>query len=208
MHFCLADGALHRWGSRRHHLRQAQRYRPLARLQLKLHGEVLPVPVLNEVLVHDLSPAGTLPLHHHRWPHHRGTSARPVSMSRPASGSTAVDRSAGGKILPITQRQFQYLVREPGMRPGEAWKLLGGALSPHAELKFTSQMGEGRLYVDGKYGYVHDFLRGDELVVSVHPQDVRAYIDPTVNSRYKVIQVTTTKVIPPDCRIRQSDFKS
>lgn len=106
----------------------------------------------------------------------------------PPSGSTAVNRSAGGKILPITQRQFQYLVREPGMRPDETWKLLGGILSPRSEVRVISQMTDGRLYVDGKYGFIHEFLRGDELIVRLHPHDVKAYIDPNINKRYQLIK--------------------
>ncbi len=185
-HFCLADGDT--FGAVLDDVISGKlRWYRLARLQLTLNGVVLPVPVLNEVLIHDVSPAGTC-----RYIFKLGDTTEIQRSSgiyvSTASGSTAVNRSAGGKILPITQRQFQYLVREPGMRPGEDWKLLGGALSPRTELKVTSQMADGRLYVDGKYGYVHDFLRGDELVVSLHPQDVRAFIDPTVNSRYKVIK--------------------
>ena len=185
-HFCLADGDT--FGEVLDGIISGKRrwYR-LARLQLLLNGEALPVPVLNEVLIHDVSPAGTC-----RYILTVGDVTEVQRSSgiyvSTASGSTAVNRSAGGRILPITQRQFQYLVREPGLRPGEDWNLLGGALSPHTELKATSQMSDGRIYVDGKYGYVHDFLRGDELVVRVHPQDVRAFIDPSVNSRYKVIK--------------------
>ncbi len=185
-HFCLADGDT--FGEVLDGIISGKRrwYR-LARLQLVLNGEVLPVPVLNEVLVHDLSPAGTCRyiLSVDDCTEVQSSSGIYVST---ASGSTAVNRSAGGRILPITQRQFQYLVREPGMRPGQDWQLRCGALSPHAELKVVSQMSEGRIYVDGKYGYTHDFLRGDELVVRVHPQDVRAFIDPTVNSRYQMIK--------------------
>ncbi|MBC7999795.1 MAG: hypothetical protein IAF58_17710, partial [Leptolyngbya sp.] len=164
-----------------------RRWYRLARLELVLNGTALPVPVLNEVLIHDLSPAGTC-----RYILAIGEEKEIQRSSgiyiSPASGSTAVNRSAGGKILPITQRQFQYLVREPGMRPDEKWNLRGGILSPTADVRVISQMTDGRLYVDGKYGYVHEFLRGDELIVRLHPQDVRAFIDPAINKRYQLIK--------------------
>jgi len=90
--------------------------------------------------------------------------------------------------LPITQRQFLYLVREPCMRPGDDWQLLGGAIAPHAQIRFVSRMSEGKIFADGKYGFEYDFRRGDELIVRLHPQDLRAFIDPTVNSRYGTIK--------------------
>ena len=74
------------------------------------------------------------------------------------------------------------------MRPTEDWTLCGGVLSPDSEVHLISQMPDGRLFVDGKFGYTHDFVRGDELVVRIHPQDVRAYIDPAVNRRYQAIR--------------------
>ncbi len=185
-HFCLADGDSFGEvldtiisGTRRWHR--------LARLQLVLNGEELAVPVLNEVLVHDVHPAGPCNyiLTIGDTTEVQSTSGIYIST---ASGSTAVNRSAGGRILPITQRQFLYLVREPGMRPGVDWKLRKGALSPHAQVKIVSRMTDGRIYADGKYGKEYPFLQGDELIVRLHPQDVRAYIDPTVNNRYQVIK--------------------
>lgn len=185
-HFCLADGDSFAAVLDEVISGKLRWYR-LARLQLEIDGEILPVSVLNEVLIHDISPAGTC-----RYILSIGD-AKEVQRSSgmyvsTASGSTAVTRSAGGKILPITQRQFQYLVREPGMRPDEDWQLLGGVLSPHTEVRVISQMSDGRLYVDGKYGYTHDFLRGQELIIRVHPEDVRAFINPTVNNRYQLIK--------------------
>lgn len=185
-HFCLADGDTIGEvldsiisGKRRWHR--------LARLQLVLNGEPLPVPVLNEVLVHDVHPAGPCDyiLTIGDTTEVQSTSGIYIST---ASGSTAVNRSAGGRILPITQRQFLYLVREPGMRPGVQWKLRKGALSPHSVVKIVSRMADGRVFADGKYGKEYPFLRGDELLVRLHPQDVRAYIDPNANSRYQVIK--------------------
>lgn len=185
-HFCLADGDT--FGEVLDGIISGKRrWFRLARLQLVLNGEALPVPVLNEILVHDVHPAGPCNyiLTIGDVTELQSTSGVYVST---ASGSTAVNRSAGGKILPITQRQFLYKVREPGMRPGQDWKLRGGALSPNAQVKFVSRMTDGRIYADGKYGKEYPFLRGDELIVRLHPQDVRAFIDPTVNSRYQVIK--------------------
>jgi NAD+ kinase len=184
-HFCLADGDT--FGEVLDGIVSGKRrwYR-LARLQLLLNGEALPVPVLNEVLIHDVHPAGPC-----NYILTIGDATEVQSTSgiyiSTASGSTAVNRSAGGRILPITQRQFLYLVREPGMRPGQDWKLRAGALSPQAQVKIVSRMTDGRIYADGKYGKEYPFLRGDELIVRLHPEDVRAFIDPTVNSRYQVI---------------------
>lgn len=185
-HFCVADGDS--FGAVLDDiLSGARRWYRLARLELVLNGNALPVPVLNEVLIHDVSPAGTC-----RYILAIGDDKEIQRSSgmyiSPPSGSTAVNRSAGGKILPITQRQFQYLVREPGMRPDETWKLLGGILSPRSEVRVISQMTDGRLYVDGKYGFIHEFLRGDELIVRLHPHDVKAYIDPNINKRYQLIK--------------------
>lgn len=163
------------------------RWHKIARLQLVLNGKELPVPVLNEVLVHDACPAGTA--RYILTVRGREEVQRSTGIYiGPAAGTTAVMRSAGGKILPITQRQFQYLVREPGMRPTESWKLLRGILSAGEELKVLSQMPDGMLYLDGKYGVKYDFKRGDELVVKLHPVDVWAYVDTQVNRRYQEIR--------------------
>ncbi|MCC6980361.1 MAG: NAD(+)/NADH kinase [Candidatus Melainabacteria bacterium] len=185
-HFCLANGDT--FGDVLDGIVSGKRrWHRLARLQLVLNGEALPVPVLNEILVHDAHPAGPCT----NFIELDGVSEKQMSSGiyvATAAGSTGANRSAGGRILPITQRQFLYLVREPGMRPGDDWQLLGGAIAPHAQIKITSRMSEGKIFADGKYGFVYDFLRGDELIVRLHPQDLRAYIDPTVNSRYGTIK--------------------
>lgn len=185
-HFCLADGD--NFGEILDRIISgALRWFRLARLQVVLNGEALPVPVLNELLVHDVHPAGPCNYLLTVGDRSEVQSSSGIYVST-ASGSTAVNRSAGGKILPITQRQFLYFVREPGMRPGQKYQLRSGALTPNTLVKVVSRMAEGRIYADGKYGREYPFLRGDELIVRLHPEDVRAYIDPTVNSRYPVIK--------------------
>ena len=185
-HFCLANGD--NFGDVLDGIISGKkRWYRLARLQLVLNGEALAVPVLNEILVHDVHPGGPCT----NITELDGVSEVQMSSGiyvSTASGSTGANRSAGGRILPITQRQFLYLVREPGMRPGDDWKLLGGAIAPHAQIRFVSRMSEGKIFADGKYGFEYDFQRGDELIVRLHPQDLRAYIDPTVNSRYGTIK--------------------
>lgn len=155
----------------------------IVRLALYKNGVQLPSAVLNEVLISHSCPAGM---------------ARYIFRSRgreefqrtsgiwigTAAGSTGALRSAGGKYIPCTQRQFEYVVREPAIRPTEDWKLLRGVLQDNETLSIVSQMLEGMLYVDGQY-VTYEFKRGDELVVKVHPEDLQAFINPDVNKRYK-----------------------
>lgn len=185
-HYCLADidtfaGHLDEIAS------GARRYYKVARLQLVLNGTPLPVPVLNEVLIHDANAAGTTRYVLSARGREEVQRSSGIYIGT-AAGSTAVMRSAGGKIIPVTQRKFQYIVREPGMRPSENWTLLRGILNGTEELRVLSQTPDGMLFIDGKFGSTFAFRRGDELVARLHPVPVLAYIDPNVNKRYRVIR--------------------
>jgi len=69
----------------------------------------------------------------------------------PAAGSTAAQRSAGGKVLPLDSSQMQFVVREPYMPNGTRYALTKGLLAPDEELQITSKIHGGRLYVDGPH---------------------------------------------------------
>ncbi len=98
----------------------------LSRMRVELNGRVLLSRVLNEALFCHASPAATS-----RYllrivrAEHRGRSwARTPAIDEedqkssglwvgPAAGSTAAQRSAGGRVLPLASRKLQYVVREP-----------------------------------------------------------------------------------------------
>lgn len=149
------------------------------RLELTINGEMVKELALNEVLVAHSSPAATS-----RYLISRGTMQEEhrssgVWVSTPA-GSTGSLRSAGGKILPLPARQFEYLVREPCIRPGEVWRLLGGVLDESQEIKVHSQMRTGEVYIDGPH-IIRPLNLGDELVIRPSKHSLRAFIKPDIN---------------------------
>jgi NAD+ kinase len=84
----------------------------LTRMQVELNGSVLSKRVLNDALYCHESPAATS-----RYAVRLGRAYEEQKSSGlwigPAAGSSAAQRSAGGKIMPIDARELQYVVREP-----------------------------------------------------------------------------------------------
>jgi len=177
-HFCLARGET--FASLLDEI-ESGHCRPsrLMRLELTLNGTTLTEPVLNEVLVCHSSPAGQSRYFIELDGKLEEQRSSGVVIG-PPPGSTGTLRGAGGVVLPITDQRFQYLVREPGMRPGERWQLLGGLLERQAQVKLVSLMKTGKLFIDGQNLEYH-FCRGDELIVRASPHDLHLFIDPSVN---------------------------
>lgn len=154
----------------------------LMRLQVKRNGRVLPEPVLNEVLICHENPAGTS----RYFINLAGITEEQRSSGvwiGPPSGSTGVLKAAGGKVQGICDRQFQFIVREPGERPAESWKLIKGLVNEGQEIKLTSQMRTGVIYIDGSH-ISYPFALGDEIVIAASPNNLIAYVDPDVNSTF------------------------
>lgn len=177
-HFCLANGDT--IGAVLDQI-EAGEIEPtnVLRLELTINGETVKELALNEVLVAHSSPAATsryLISKGQMQEEHRSSG---VWVSTPA-GSTGSLRSAGGKILPLPARQFEYLVREPCIRPGEVWRLLGGVLDESQEIKVHSQMRTGEVYIDGPH-IIRPLNLGDELVIRPSKHSLRAFIKPDIN---------------------------
>jgi NAD+ kinase len=151
----------------------------LLRLELNLNGKVLPNKVLNEVLVCHSSPSGTSRYFIAVGDSREEQRSSGIWIATPA-GSTGSMRAAGGQVLPIIDRQFEYIVREPGLRPNEQWKLTRGVLPENAELLIVSEMRTGALFVDGTH-IVFPFPLGSQLAVKVSKNDLLAYIAPDAN---------------------------
>ena len=94
----------------------------LSRMSVHLNGKVISTRVLNDALFCHRSPAATT-----RYILRFGRVVEEQKSSGfwigPAAGSTAAQRSGGGKILPLTSTDLQLVVREPYTPAGEKLKI-------------------------------------------------------------------------------------
>ncbi len=121
----------------------------LSRMQVEVDGRVRSRRVLNDALFSHASPAATS-----RYIIKVGRRSEEQRSSGiwvgPAAGSTAAIRSAGGRILPLTSRKLQLIVREPYEANGRPYRLLrvlideGQSVAVHSKIRAA-------LYLDGPY---------------------------------------------------------
>ena len=142
----------------------------LARMTVLLNGAVVSKRVLNDALFCHCSPAATS-----RYLVKLGRLEEEQKSSGfwigPAAGSTAAQRSGGGKILPLTSRLLQLVVREPYTPEGEKLRLTRALLQDGKELHVRSKIREGRLFIDGPHEFV-DIEIGDRLVFRRSPESL------------------------------------
>jgi NAD+ kinase len=120
----------------------------LARMRVDVDGETLSARVLNDVLFAHECPASTS-----RYAIKAGSVSELHKSSGlwvgPAAGSTAAQRSAGGRVLPLRSRSLQFVVREPyDPQPGK-YRLAKGLVRAGQSLRVESHMRAGRLFIDG-----------------------------------------------------------
>jgi NAD+ kinase len=121
----------------------------LSRMEVRLDGRVVSKRVLNDALYCHKSPAATS-----RYVVEIGSDSEDHKSSGfwigPPAGSTAAQRSAGGKILPLSSRELQFVVREPY---GYTGKLrFSRLLVPDGmNLVAHSKMPDGKLFLDGPH---------------------------------------------------------
>jgi NAD+ kinase len=145
---------------------------PTARLEFFINGRRQKWLVLNDLLIAASNPAGTS----RYLLRAKGKSENQLSSGvwiSTAAGSTAANLSAGGRPLSVTERRFQFVVREAYRRPGNPYHLLKGVLNPSQTLQIVSYMPEGCVFVDGSNLAV-PFRLGDRLLVrySKYPLNV------------------------------------
>lgn len=122
----------------------------LSRMQVEVDGRVRSRRVLNDALYCHASPAATSKyiLSVGRQREEQKSSGVWVG---PAAGSTAAQRSAGGKVLPLTSRKLQLLVREPYFAGGKKSRLLHVLIDEGQSASAHSKMSDARLFLDGPY---------------------------------------------------------
>jgi NAD+ kinase len=122
----------------------------LTRMQVELNGHVLSNRVLNDALYSHECPAATS-----RYALRMGRANEEHKSSGvwvgPAAGSSAAQRSAGGRLLPVDAEELQYVVREPYEVNGVKYALKRGLVKRGQALKLESHMRAGRLYLDGPH---------------------------------------------------------
>jgi NAD+ kinase len=82
----------------------------------------------------------------------------------PAAGSTAAQRSAGGRVLPLASGNLQFVVREPYRPHGEKLALTRGLVDPNGMLVLRSKMRNSKVFLDGDH-IVYDVRIGDVLTM-------------------------------------------
>jgi len=137
----------------------------LARMQVKVNEFVRSKRVLNDALFCHASPAATsrYVLAHGRRSEEQRSSGLWIG---PAAGSTAAIRSAGGRVLPLTSRRLQLVVREPYEAFAKRYRLLRLRIDPGQRVTVQSRMTAAFMFLDGPYKTVRVGL-GDEASFSV-----------------------------------------
>jgi len=120
----------------------------LARMRVARNGKVVAKRVLNDALYCHGSPAATS-----RYIVELGRTIEEHKSSGfwigPAAGSTAAQRSAGGRILPLASQDLQLVVREPYTPLGERYKIKNALVHPGETLLVRSKMRDGVMFFDG-----------------------------------------------------------
>jgi NAD+ kinase len=141
----------------------------LTRMRVERNGERLHERVLNEALFCHMSPAATS-----RYILRLATVGGETVLHEeqkssglwigPAAGSTAAQRSAGGKVLPLASRKLQFVVREPYRADGHALDVTLGLVDEDQVLEIKSKMRSARVFLDGDH-IVHDVTIGDVITL-------------------------------------------
>lgn len=126
------------------------RVEPWQRLRLKLDGLSRLIDCLNDVLICHDNPAAVsrydLKIGNIKE-EQRGSG---LWIATPAGSSGAI-QSAGGRILEVIARKFQYLPRELFRGVNPAYHLKGGILTADQAVTVTSLMRNGSIFVDGTH---------------------------------------------------------
>jgi NAD+ kinase len=140
----------------------------LTRMQVAVDGVLVHSRVLNDALYCHQSPAATsryIVEHNGAIEEHKSSGI----WIGPAAGSTAAQRSAGGKVLPLGSRSLQMVVREPYTPDGRAYQLARVLVKNGRVLRIRTKASRMRLFLDGPdrtinltVGQVLDFTQSSE----------------------------------------------
>lgn len=126
----------------------------LTRMEVAIDSRVIHSRVLNDALFCHQSPAATS-----RYLVESGGVVEEHKSSGfwigPAAGSTAAQRSAGGRILPLKSATLQFVARELYTPKGEQYQLRRILMKGDEPVIVRSKMREAALFLDGPDVVVH-----------------------------------------------------
>ncbi len=141
----------------------------LSRMQVTVNDVVVNARVLNEALICHECPAATsrylLRVADRGGAGHTEEQKSSGIWIGPAAGSTAAQRSAGGRVLPLTSRRIQFVVREPYTPLGDKLGFVRGIIGPKGFIELRSKMRDGRIYLDGPHE-PFEITLGDRILLS------------------------------------------
>jgi NAD+ kinase len=151
-------------------LRGSLRRTLLTRMQVTVNDKLATARVLNDALFCHSSPAATS-----RYVIRLGKLEEEQKSSGfwigPAAGSTAAQRSAGGRVLPLTSKRLQLVVREPYTPHGEEYRFRHALIPPGTSLVVRSKTHDAKLFFDGPIHSV-DVGFGDVIEFTQAPQQL------------------------------------
>lgn len=143
----------------------------LSRMNVSVNGRVAARRVLNEALFCHETPAAASRyiLQYRRTREEQLSSGFWIGT---AAGSTGVLHSAGGRVLPLSSKALQLVVREPFAGLGVAYRLTK-LLAPNGrDIVAVSKMRDACLFLDGPFQRISVRL-GDRIQFSVSEEPIR-----------------------------------
>jgi NAD+ kinase len=122
----------------------------LARMQVSMDERIVSKRVLNEALFCHAIPAATS-----RYIVRLGRRSEEQRSSGvwvgTAAGSTGALRSAGGRVLPLSSRALELVVRDPYLGEDRPYRWEKVVVSPGKAISVQNKMQDARLFLDGPF---------------------------------------------------------
>lgn len=145
----------------------------ISRLQVKVNSHFLPILAVNEILYAHVSPAGMsrYVLKIGRKKEEQKSSG--IWVATPA-GSTAAIRAAGGKVLPLTSKKYEFLVREPYVQKNKKFKMTHGILKSNQAVTIINKTKSASLFMDGMK-ITSSLNFGDKITIKISSLPLHIY---------------------------------
>ena len=147
------------------------RVRKFSRLRISFSDGTQSMNVLNDILISHHNP-GAMSRYFLRVGKVKEEQRSSGVWVATAAGSSGGLHSAGGKILPQEDKEYQYMPRELYRGRGVRYRLRGGVLKPNQEMTMISLMREGVVFVDGSHVCL-PFSFGAKIFINRSPDPLK-----------------------------------